>query len=129
MPRAALNLSREDVRAAGRFLASLWEEGSEETQGMPVTTFSRDQYWSSYPQWAKGGHAWNAMEQGGTGIMHALMWYHHVHKPGSREWRPSIIIRAVVEHARTRCAPAAAPGTAPHLNRDQFAGLTDTGRD
>lgn len=56
------------------------------------------EYWYSYPQWAKGGdRAWMPLREGGTGIMRVLMWYHHVHKPGSKEWRPKIIIKAVKE--------------------------------
>jgi hypothetical protein len=28
--------------------------------------------------------------------MLALMWYQHVHKPGSKEWRPKVIFRAIL---------------------------------
>lgn len=67
-----------------------------------IPAFTREQYWESYRSWPKGGSGWNKMHQGGTGIMNALMWYQHVHKPGSKEWRPSIIIAAVVEAAEAR---------------------------
>ena len=62
--------------------------------------FTLDQKHKSYPKWAKGASGWNPFRQGGTYIMKALCWYHHVHKPGSNEWRPSIIIRAVLREAR-----------------------------
>jgi hypothetical protein len=58
--------------------------------------FSSEQYWESYPSWSHGGRGWYPMQQGGTGIMLALMWYQHVHKPGSKEWRPKVIFRAIL---------------------------------
>ncbi|MHA1285840.1 MAG: hypothetical protein ACTSPB_00425 [Candidatus Thorarchaeota archaeon] len=62
-------------------------------------TFTKKQYWYSYPQWGKGGKGWIGLGQGGTGIMKILCWYHHIYKIGSKEWRPKIIIKAVVEEA------------------------------
>ncbi len=58
-------------------------------------TFTRKQWEYSYHKWAPGGHAWNrTFASGGTDTMFALMWYHHVYKPGSKEWRPKIIMDA-----------------------------------
>jgi hypothetical protein len=95
--RAAYSLTRDEIRAAHAFLGSMYVEGTPATHMIPgFRGFNRDQYWQSYGQWAKGGYAWDQLEAGGTYIMIALMWYHHVHRPGSREWRPSIIIRALV---------------------------------
>jgi hypothetical protein len=82
-----LSLSDEQRARVDRFLFS----------GMH---FSQHEYWSSYPQWARGGRGWWPLHQGGTGIMLALMWYHHRHKPGSREWRPAVIIKALLEETK-----------------------------
>lgn len=61
--------------------------------------FPDGSYWKSYESWKHGGNAWYKLESGGTTQMQALQWYQHVHKPGSKEWRPSIIIAAVVAAA------------------------------
>jgi len=50
----------------------------------------------SYQSWILGGRGWDTMEQGGTGILIALTWYQHVHRPGSKEWRPKKIIAALL---------------------------------
>jgi len=39
--------------------------------------------------------AWARQGFGQTYALKALCWYHHSHKPGSREWRPAIIVRAL----------------------------------
>jgi hypothetical protein len=53
----------------------------------------------SYRSWIHGGSGWNKYQLGGTYIVLALAWYQHIHIPGSHEWRPSIIMRAVELHA------------------------------
>ena len=60
-------------------------------------TMTNAQWQVSYRSWAHGGDAWNKYGMGGTDITTALVWYQHSHKPGSREWRPAIIMRAVDE--------------------------------
>ncbi len=60
------------------------------------TNFTKDQYWTSYQNWWRGGRGWHPLQQGGTGQMKALMWYQHRHKPNSKEWRPKIIIEALL---------------------------------
>jgi len=85
------------------FIHQLWKEGTEETMSMPITTFTREQYWASYPSWSRGGdRAWNRYGLGGTDTMHAIMWYQHIHKPGSREHRPKIIMDAVKKAAEAK---------------------------
>ena len=61
--------------------------------------FSSDQYWHSYPRWSMGGSTWHGFRNGGTYIMLALQWYHHIHKPGSKEWRPQTIMRGLLIEA------------------------------
>ena len=58
--------------------------------------FTKDQYFKSYQQWSRGGFGWGNCQTGGTYQMRILMWYHHIHKPNSKEWRPRIILTAVV---------------------------------
>jgi len=66
-------------------------------------TFTKEQYWYSYQQWGKGSERiWNVMQQGGTGIMYILCWYHHIHSPKSKEYRPSIIIKQLINYLETR---------------------------
>ena len=53
------------------------------------------QWMESYQSWRHGGNAWNKYEMGGTDIVTCLCWYQHHYKPGSHEWRPAIIMKAV----------------------------------
>lgn len=63
-------------------------------------TFTRPDYESSYQFWVKGGRGWNrTFATGGTYTMKALMWYHHKYRPGSEEWRPTIIMSALCKAA------------------------------
>lgn len=63
-------------------------------------SFTLDQFYESYKSWGHGGRGWNGFKQGGIGIMKAIMWYQHTYRPGSREWRPRIIIQAVVKEVK-----------------------------
>lgn len=48
----------------------------------------------SYQFWGKGQKAWNrTFATGGTYTMKALMWYHHIHKPKSKEYRARTIMK------------------------------------
>jgi hypothetical protein len=60
---------------------------------------NRDQWQESYQSWARAHVAWNSHHLGGTYTVAALTWYQNIHRPGSKEWRPSIIMRAVELHA------------------------------
>lgn len=60
---------------------------------------TKEQWWQSYQSWARGGNGWNRYSIGGTYINAALAWYQHIHRPGSHEWRPSIIMAAVLDAA------------------------------
>jgi hypothetical protein len=98
--RRRLTLTKAETATIHRFLwGTLIKQGPPPLNTYSVAGISREQHSASYQQWARGGHAWNAMEQGSTGQMAALCWYHHIHKPGSREWRPSVIIRALLAAA------------------------------
>jgi len=61
---------------------------------------TREQFNESYQSWGHGGRGWDRYQMGGTGISHCIAWYQHVHRPGSKEWRPAIIMRAVVSEAK-----------------------------
>lgn len=62
-------------------------------------SYTSEQREQSYVQWIKGGSGWDC-GQGGTGVMRMLMWYHHTYKPGSNEWRPKIIIKALIDNEK-----------------------------
>jgi len=62
---------------------------------------TREQFNESYQSWNHGGRGWDRYQMGGTGISHCIAWYQHIHKPGSREWRPAMIMRAVLEEAKS----------------------------
>ena len=47
----------------------------------------------------KGGKGWRPARQAGGGVLRLLYWYQNIHKPGSKEWRPTIIIRAALAEA------------------------------
>ncbi len=59
----------------------------------------KDKWSHSYHRSAKGSRGWWPIQQGHTGVMKLLYWYHHQYKLGSSEWRPAIIIRAALEVA------------------------------
>jgi hypothetical protein len=61
---------------------------------------TKEQWQQSYQSWARGGNAWDRYGIGGTYINGALAWYQHIHKHGSREWRPSVIMQAVIAAAQ-----------------------------
>lgn len=63
-----------------------------------IFEFTKEQYWHSYPQWAKGRKDFPDFEQGGTGTMIIIMWYHHIHKPGSKECRKKVIADALLKY-------------------------------
>ena len=60
---------------------------------------TQEQWNGAYPSWQRGGYGWNRYRLGGTYIHAALTWYQHIHRPGSKEWRPPVIMRAVELHA------------------------------
>lgn len=54
-------------------------------------------YDHSYLQWAKSSQkAWGRIQTGGTYQLYALIWYYHYFKPGSKEYRPKVIIDAIL---------------------------------
>ena len=63
------------------------------------TQLTRDRWQLAYSSWWRGGYGWNKLRSGGTDIQTCLAWYQSIHKPGSKEWRPSIIIDAVCQAA------------------------------
>ncbi len=67
---------------------------------MGKDTSKREIHYRAYCNIGKGGRGWGCLQQGMTGILRVVVWYQNIHKPNSREWRPSIIIKAVVEHLK-----------------------------
>lgn len=97
--RKRVSLSREVVERVRSFLDAHVIVAPEPLNTTGVRGLTREQQQESYQSWARGGRAWNALQSGGTTILAALCWYQHIHRPGSKEWRPSVIIRAVVAAA------------------------------
>ena len=47
-------------------------------------------------RWARSERGWNrVVDFGGTDFNLALTWYQYAHKPGSKEWRPKVIVCAI----------------------------------
>lgn len=81
-------LTPEQIEAVRMFL-------DEAARGL-----TREQWSQSYQSWGHGGRrAWDMLRSGGTHQHSAVAWYQHTHKPGSKEWRPAIIIDAVCRAA------------------------------
>ena len=73
-----------------------------------IPKLDKHQWYTSYLSWARGGNGWNRYGIGGTYINAALAWYQHIHQPGSHEWRPPIIMKAVKAAAEEAAAARAA---------------------
>jgi len=104
LPRDRYNrlvLSPEQKAAVNRFIFDvLLFQGPPPLNLHGMRGLTREQQSESYQSWVRGGRsAWMALGQGGTGQLAAICWYQHVYRPGSREWRPSRIITALVDAA------------------------------
>jgi hypothetical protein len=60
--------------------------------------YSAEMYWASYCDWNRGDNLernyWSTRSGfGGTYTMRAIMWFQHIHRPGSKVYRPSVIMR------------------------------------
>lgn len=57
----------------------------------------REEWHESYRSWARGARTWSCVYGfGGTDVRTALWWYQYRHKPGSKEWSPVVIVRALL---------------------------------
>lgn len=61
-------------------------------------SYTLEQYLASGQFWAKDSTVWRHIHQNGTGQLRLVCWYNNTHKPGAKEWRPAIIIQAVLAH-------------------------------
>lgn len=99
-------LTAEEHDAVNRLIFDvLLFQGPPPLNAHGMRGLSRDQQSESYQSWARGGRAWRALHQGGTGQLAVVCWYQHIHRPGSHEWRPAKIIPAFVEAALACGAP------------------------
>lgn len=66
-----------------------------------LNTLPRSEYQEirdrAYLNWHRAGSGFGCLHQGGTGQMFAIMWYQNKIKPGSKEWRPKIIIEGILQ--------------------------------
>lgn len=82
------DLSAEQLAAIHTFLAQVRERA----------TITREEWVESCQSWARGARAWSCVYGfAETDIATALWWYQHRRRPGSKEWRPVVILRALVE--------------------------------
>ncbi len=98
-------LSKETIRIIHSYIedtilpATVQEQGPEHIlTAMPGVT--EEKYWKSYRSWGgRCSRAWYKYQFGGTWTVACIYWYQHIHKPGSSEWRPAIIMGAVLDAA------------------------------
>ena len=62
-----------------------------------LTGWAWQRLWeASYPTWNRSATAWDRqLATGGTYTLRAIMWYQHVHRPGSTDSRPGVILDAI----------------------------------
>ncbi|GAB3990452.1 hypothetical protein GCM10028807_17650 [Spirosoma daeguense] len=82
-------VNEKQRQALERFVASL--EGK----------YNGLQYDETKAIWAKDSPIWRHIRQGTTGQLRLICWYNNTHKPGSKEFRPQLIIQAALEHVNT----------------------------
>lgn len=106
--RGDIRLTQAQLVAVNRFIfGGLLNQAPPPLNTWGMRGLTREQQSDSYQSWIRGGRAWRVLQQGGTGQLAVLCWYQHVHRPGSREWRPSIIIPAFVRAAAAYVAESA----------------------
>lgn len=99
-------LSKETIRVIHTYIentilpATVQEQGPEHilTAAPGVT---KEKWYKCYHTRGIAGRAWYKYQFGGTWTMACVYWYQHIYKPGSSEWRPAIIMAAVLEAARS----------------------------
>lgn len=62
----------------------------------PLLILQPDDYERMRTAWARGGRSWGTIGQGGTGQCRLILWYQNIYRPYSKEWRPRIIINALL---------------------------------
>lgn len=88
--RKKVGLTKSDLQRIEAFLRE---------QYGAVSAADKKDWWEAYQSWSLGGKAWNEYELGGSYIHTALWWYQYRFHPGSKEWRPSVIICALREQS------------------------------
>ena len=100
-------LSKEVIRTIHTYIesvilpATFSEQGAEHLMTGNDPNGSADKYQKSYHSWGNCRYAWYKYQFGGTWTVACIYWYQHIHKPGSSEWRPAVIMDAVLLAAQT----------------------------
>jgi hypothetical protein len=94
----------EDVRKIHKYIEdvilplTVQERGPEHIlTAMPGVT--KEKWQKSYHTRGINSRAWYKYQFGGTWTQACVYWYQHIHKLGSSEWRPAIIMKAVLDAA------------------------------
>lgn len=83
-------LSLREIEKIDIFLKDVYKKTANE----------EEKWWKSYRQYSRGYRGWWKIHKGSTGCVTALFWYNNIHKPGGKEWRPNIIIKAILKEIR-----------------------------
>lgn len=95
-----MKLSEAECKAMHRLLDKMWADLLPALQADTEEEGVRFDWYLTGASVAHGGNGWQRLwGTGGTYIHRAVFWYQHVHKPGSREWRPKRIIEALRKEA------------------------------
>jgi hypothetical protein len=99
-------LSKETIKLIHAYIEDVilpvtFQEQGPEHLFVASPGVTRDKYWKSYHSWGNSNckRAWYRYQFGGTWIVACIYWYQHIHKPQSSEWRPKIIMDAVLTAA------------------------------
>jgi hypothetical protein len=75
-----------------------------------ISGITQNQWSDAYATCFRGGSGWQEGLRWDDGTLRRLLiaWYQIIHKPGSKEWRPSIIVEAACLAAGLSPSPQAA---------------------
>lgn len=61
-------------------------------------TQTLEQLLATGKHYAKESTVWRHIRQSASGQIKLVCWYNNTHRPGGQEWRPAVIIVAVLSH-------------------------------
>lgn len=83
-----MGFTKDQLAAVGPFLKQVRDRAR----------IDREEWREAYQSWARGARGWEVVYGfSGADIHTALWWYQYRHALGSKEWRPTVIIRALIQ--------------------------------